>query len=242
MNYFLKFFFVVCMLPVASSLNAQYSLGMTGLQTIPTADMQADGTFMGGANFLPEAMTPGYWDYDTGNYFVNMTFLPFLEVAYRCTLLHGEFENGNKWQQDRSVSLRLRPLKEGKWHPAIVLGSNDAFTSSELNMFAKVKGNRFFSSVYVVGTKHLLFGGHDLGLSLGGNIPFRKDAYHKGVFGGVSYRQAFLKPVVLMVEYDTEAVSVGAAARFFNHLSLHAFCYDFKALSAGIRYEFRCWK
>lgn len=228
-----------CLLLMAACLHAQYSLGVTGLLTIPTADMQADGTFMGGGNFLPEAMMPSNWEYNTGNYFVNITFLPFLEVAYRCTLLHGEFVKGSKWNQDRSVSLRLRPLKEGKWWPAIVVGSNDAFTTGELNMFKNAAGNRFFSSVYIVGTKHLLLGGHDLGFSLGGNIPFRKDSYRKGIFGGVGYSPAFLRSVTLMAEYDAEAVSIGAAAQLFNHFSLHAFCYDFKAVSAGIRYEFK---
>ena len=228
-----------CLLLMAACLHAQYSLGVTGLLTIPTADMQADGTFMGGANFLPEAMMPSNWEYNTGNYFVNITFLPFLEVAYRCTLLHGEFEKGSKWNQDRSVSLRFRPLKEGKWWPAIVVGSNDAFTTGELNMFKSAAGNRFFSSVYIVGTKHLLLGGHDLSFSLGGNIPFRKDSYRKGIFGGVGYSPAFLRSVTLMAEYNAEAVSIGTAAQLFNHFSLHAFCYDFKAVSAGIRYEFK---
>ncbi|WP_455637929.1 YjbH domain-containing protein [Parabacteroides sp.] len=238
----------VCLLLTAgfllagSSLHAQYSLGMSGLLTIPTADMQADGTFMGGGNFLPEEMTPDNWEYDTGNYFVSMTFLPFMEIGYRCTLLHGEFENGNKWQQDRSVSLRIRPLKEGRWWPSVVFGSNDAFTTGQLNMFSSDTGNRFFSSVYAVGTKHVRIGGHDLGFTFGGNIPFRRDSYHKGVFGGISYSPAFWRPLTLMAEYNTEAVSVGAAARFFNHISFCAFCYDFKAVSAGVRYEFRCWR
>lgn len=218
-------------------LHAQYSMGVTGLLTIPSADMQADGMFMAGGNYLPEAVTPGYWDYNTGNYYVNITFLPFVEMAYRCTLLRGNFDKGNKWQQDRSVSLRLRPLKEGKWWPAVVVGSNDAFTTNKLNPFDESKGNRYFSSIYAVATKHWSLGRHVLGLTLGGNIPFRKDNFRKGVFGGVSYAPAFLKTVVLMADYDSRAVSLGASARLFNHLSLHAFCYDFKAVSAGIRYE-----
>lgn len=37
-----------------SSLYAQHSMGVTGLLNIPTADMQVDGTFMVGANYLPE--------------------------------------------------------------------------------------------------------------------------------------------------------------------------------------------
>lgn len=66
---------------------AQRSLGTSGLLNIPSADMQEDGTFMAGGNYLPEEMLPREWGYNSGNYFVNLTFLPFMEVAYRCTLL-----------------------------------------------------------------------------------------------------------------------------------------------------------
>lgn len=222
------------------SVRAQYSMGTTGLLNIPTADMQTDGLFMAGGNYLPQQMMPETWDYNTGNYFVNITFLPFVEVAYRCTFLRGEFKAGNKWQQDRSVSLRLRPLKEGRWWPSVVVGSNDAFTTGELNMFSEVKGNRFFSSVFGVATKHIVFGGNDLGVTFGGNIPFRENSYKRGVFGGVSYRPAFLQPVTLMVEYDTtDAVNIGMSAHLFNHFSVYAFCYDFRAVSGGLRYEFQ---
>ena len=128
---------------VWAPLKAQYSMGTTGLMNIPTADMQPDGTFMAGGNFMPSAILPPEWNYHSGNYFLNMTFLPFLEVAYRCTLLKTGDAHGNKWNQDRSVSLRLCPLKEGKWWPAIVIGSNDAFTTNQLNMFEDSGGNRF---------------------------------------------------------------------------------------------------
>lgn len=234
------FFLSLVLFFLTISAKAQYSVGTTGLLNIPTADMQTDGLFMAGGNYLPQQMMPEAWDYNTGNYFVNITFLPFVEVAYRCTLLRGEFKAGNKWQQDRSVSLRLRPLKEGRWWPSVVVGSNDAFTTGELNMFSEAKGNRFFSSVYGVATKHIVFLGNDLGVTLGGNIPFRENSYKRGVFGGVSYRPAFLRPITLMVEYDTtDSVNVGLSAYLFNHLSVYAFCYDFRAVSGGLRYDFR---
>ena len=63
--------------------------------------------FMVGANYLPEQMLPDFWDYNSGNYFLNVTFLPCLEVGYRCTLM--KLKTG-KWNQDRSVSLRIRPV------------------------------------------------------------------------------------------------------------------------------------
>lgn len=96
---------------------------------------------MVGANYLPEQMLPEHWDYNSGNYFLNMTFLPCLEIGYRCTLM--KLKTG-KWNQDRSVSLRLRPLKEGKYWPSVVVGSNDALTTGQLNTFSEVTGNRYF--------------------------------------------------------------------------------------------------
>lgn len=239
----IKFYLMtVALCFMLQSLTAQYSMGVTGLLNIPTADMQKDGTFMVGGNFMPKDMTPGDWDYHTGNYFVNMTFLPFFEVAYRCTLFHGDYKGGNKWQQDRSVSLRLRPLKEGEWWPSVVVGSNDAFTTNQLNMFHDSKGNRYFSSVFGVGTKHFAMGGHDLGVTFGGHVPFHKASLNKGVFGGVAYSPAFFRELSVMAEYDSNVINVGVAARLFRHLSLHLFCYDFKTVSAGIRYEVKLLK
>ena len=158
-----------------------------------------------------------------------------MEVAYRCTLL--KVKSTGKWNQDRSVSLRLRPLKEGKWWPSVVIGSNDLLTTGELNPFLDSGGNRYFSSVYAVGTKHFGFYGHDIGVTVGGHVPFRSRSENKGVFGGVSYRPAFLKPLEVMAEYDSKVVNVGVSARLFDHFSLYAYCYDFKTVAGGLRYE-----
>ena len=105
---------VCCLLCCALKVQAQYSMGNTGLLNIPTADMQEAGTFMGGGNYLPDGMTP--FNFNTGNYFVNMTFLSFVELSYRCTLLKTRRYDGKRgyFQQDRSMTARIRPLKEGK--------------------------------------------------------------------------------------------------------------------------------
>lgn len=241
-TYLVLLLFLFCSLSARwTPLQAQYSMGTTGLMNIPTADMQPDGTFMAGGNFMPAAILPDSWGYHSGNYFVNMTFLPFLEVAYRCTLLKVGEDHNHKWNQDRSVSLRLRPLKEGKWWPAIVVGSNDAFTSGQLNMFEDSGGNRFFSSVFAVGTKHFCWGGHQVGLTVGGHIPFRSGSLNKGVLGGLEYRPAFYPDWSLMVEYDSDAVNLGTAIRLWKHLSLHVFCYDWQAVCGGLRYEVKLY-
>ena len=40
-----------------------------------------------------------------------------------------------------------------------------------------------------------------------------------------------------MAEYDSKAVNMGVSARLFDHFSLYAYCYDFKTVAGGIRYE-----
>lgn len=229
--------YVCCIIPI----KAQHSLGVTGLLNAPSAEMQKEGLFMAGGNFLPKEMTPGTWDYNTGNYFLNITFMSFVEVAYRCTLFKDDFLAGNKWQQDRSVSLRLRPLKEGKYWPSVVLGSNDAFTTNQLNPTKESKGNRYFSSIYGVATKNIDIHGHTIGFTVGGYF-LSKNSLYEGVFGGISYTPSFLRPVSLMAEYDANVINVGVKAKIFKCFSLHVFSYDFKAISGGIRYEFQLIK
>ena len=107
------------------SLYAQFTTGTTGLLNMPTAEMQRDKTFMFGGGFLEKHATPARWTYNTWNYYINITFFPWLEVAYDCTLhkamkcdpvygcgfwilsTYGKFVN-----QDRNFSVRLRLLKE----------------------------------------------------------------------------------------------------------------------------------
>lgn len=135
-----KQFFVCCLLCCAIKVSAQYSIGNTGLLNIPTADMQETGTFMGGGNYLPNGMTP--FNFNTGNYFINITFLSILEMSYRCTLLKTTRYDGKKgyFQQDRSMTARLRPLKEGRFHPSVVIGVDDPFKNT---------GNNYLSLIHI---------------------------------------------------------------------------------------------
>lgn len=98
---------------MTSAIRAQYSLGATGQFMIPTAEMQETGTFMGGANFLPEEMTPSVFSFPTMNYFVDFTLFSFIEFTYRMTLLKMTTGTGKpditiKTDRTLSVSVRLR--------------------------------------------------------------------------------------------------------------------------------------
>lgn len=86
--------------------------------------------------------------------FINITFLSILEMSYRCTLLKTTRYDGKKgyFQQDRSMTARLRPLKEGRFHPSVVIGVDDPFKNT---------GNNYFGTVYGVLTKSFSIAGRD---------------------------------------------------------------------------------
>lgn len=219
---------------MASPAYSQYSVGSVGLLNTPSAEMNDGGVVMLGANYLPVAMTPSSWDYNTANYFASITFLPFLEVGLRFTLL--ELDTG-QWNQDRSISLKLRLLKERSWLPSLVVGSNDLLTTDNLNPLEETTTNRYFSSIFAVMTKNFDVGFGEVGVTVGGYLPIEKKQTSIGVFGGVTFSPEFYKNVKVIAEYNNSDVNLGLAFKFFNHLSLYGFAYDMKTFAGGLRYE-----
>lgn len=209
--------------------------GTSGYMNIPSAEMRTDGTFIFGANYLPNAITPSpYFDYNTENYFFNFTFLPFVEFTYRETLMKSEGVHN----QDRSFGLRLRLLKETKLLPSIVAGGNDLYsTGQKLGSTFLSKSNKFFNSTYLVGTKHLLLKGTQLGLNLGFGISGVQKMNLDGFFGGISFEPSFLPTMRVMAEYDSKVFSAGVEKLFFKHLYLFGMAYHLKYLAGGLAYR-----
>ena len=131
-----KLFVVTCFLILGIPAIAQFTYGTTGLLHMPTADMQKDKTFLAGGGYLNKHATPDRWSYDTWNYYINITFFPWLEVAYTCTIFDEWVDRGSPVHminQDRNFSGRLRLWKEGWWKgwtPQIVVGGNDVLHGS----------------------------------------------------------------------------------------------------------------
>ena len=227
-----------------SALKAQFVYGTTGLLHMPTGDMQYDKTFMFGCAFLDTEATPGHWGYDTGNYFINITFFPWLEVGYTCTLhkaLYGstyypEFVWGKYCNQDRQFSVRLRLWKEGwwkEWTPQIVLGANDPSTGDKTpekdygyGMTGSV-GNGHWQRYYLAVTKHLSINNiGELGIHLAYVYNKRIDYHLKGPAIGINFRfqltdnQSFLIKAVnklnLMAEYDNRTINIGTEYSFWK--------------------------
>ena len=208
---------------------AQPTSGTTGLLNTPSAEMQRDGTFMFGGNYLPEAMMPAEFDYNTGNYFLNSTFLPFLEVNIRFTLL--KIKSIGKFNQDRSVALRGRLLKESHYLPSFVVGVNDIYSLRPKPV------NQYFSSMYLVTSKNLFWSKNRLEISVGYGFKAFKHNQITGIFGGMAFSPGCFKSLRLMAEYDSKVVNAGGSITLFNHLQIVVFAYDLTYLAGGLAYK-----
>lgn len=227
-------------------LKAQFTYGTTGLLNMPTADMQRDKTFTAGCSFLEKHATPSRWTYNTFNYYLNITFFSWLEVAYTCTL-HKAIENdpaygdgfwvpstyGKFVNQDRNFSVRFRLWKEGWWKwwtPQVVLGANDALNNSwtegnKIEMSSS-KSNGFYSRYYLVATKHFSFPNTgELGIHAAYLYNKRKDYHFNSPAIGANFYirlsgDVFLLKVVnglnLMAEYDSKSLNCGFGYSFWK--------------------------
>lgn len=228
-------------------LSAQLTYGTTGLLHAPSAEMQKDKTIMLGGNFLNQELTPPTWYYHTYNYYLNVTFFPWLEVAYTCTLFKAEALGLKSYgytgftNQDRYFSVRLRALKEGqfwKHMPAVVVGTSDPFTSSGDEVASK-QGNGYFSRFYIAATKHVKVGQETIGVHLSYLYNRRKEYHLNGVAAGISYNPSFHPQLRLIAEYDSKDIAIGATYLFFNHLHAQVELQRMKYFSGGLTFLFR---
>lgn len=243
------------LLLLSSSVKAQFTYGTTGLLHMPTADMQQDKTFMAGGGYINKEALPTRWKYNTWNYYINITFFPWLEVAYTCTIFDEIVpwrDNVHMVNQDRFFSGRLRLWKEGwwkEWTPQIVVGGNDVLHGSHEggNIGAVTEGgNAFFQRYYVAATKHLSWHGE---WGIHAAYVYSKRIGHKfnGPAIGVDYQFALpevstLNKVVnglnLMGEYDSKFVNVGAKYTFWkDHINVIAELRECKYPSVGVYFK-----
>ena len=249
-----KLFVVGCFSLIGLSAKAQFTYGTTGLLHMPTADMQRDKTFMAGGGYLNHHATPDRWQYDTWNYYINITFFPWMEVAYTCTIFD-EWARGGKVymkNQDRNFSGRLRLWKEGwwkAWTPQIVIGANDVLHgSAEGGDIGTVEGggNTFFQRYYIAATKHLSWMGE---WGVHAAYVYSKRIGHKfnGTALGVDYQFALkgeefwhkaVNGLNLMAEYDSKFVNVGARYSIWkDHIHVIGELRECKYPSVGVYFK-----
>ncbi len=225
----------------------QFSYGVTGLLHTPSAEMQQDKTVMIGGGFLNEELTPPRFNYNTYNYYLNVTIFPFLEVAYTCTLFKVTPEWGVQSQmgkftnQDRYFSFRIQALREGqllKYMPAVVIGTSDPFTESRGGEIMPTGdgGNGYFSRFYIAATKHIPIKQEKIAIHLSYLYNRRQDYHLNGITGGISYNPSILPDLRMIVEYDSHDYIIGANYLFFKHLLAQTMLQKGKYFSGGLTY------
>ena len=225
-------------------LHAQQYTGLSGLIHIPTAEMNKTGDACIGAHFLNKYFTPdgGFVyeneKYNTLCYYLSITPFSWIELGYTCTLIRKFNAPNTKYHgaktKDRYFSVKLNPLKERKWIPAIVIGCNDVSDSFSLFNTNDDAVESYFGNYYIAASKHFNIWKGELGTHLAYRYYIR--AFNRkwnGVVGGITYRPSFAKNLRAMVEYAGEDINIGVDCLLWKHLFLQASLQDGKHFTGG---------
>ncbi len=240
--------FIVCLLAsfALTPAKAQLYTGLSGLIHTPNGEMNEVGTARIGGYFLNSHFTPGeagkygfLYDgekFNTASFYASITPFSWIEIAYAFTLLK-RLEDGRDSpaynEKDRYFSVKIQPLKEGKYWPSVALGANDPIGSR-----GKDGGSMYFSNFFVAATKHFTPGRHNIGVHAAYR-HFRREynAKWNGIVGGITYNPSFAPNLRGIVEYTGDGVNVGADCLLWRHLFLQATLQNGKYFSGGACYQ-----
>lgn len=224
---------------------AQQYTGTSGLAHVPSAEMYHEGDAIIGAHFLNKNMMPdiGFLyngeKYNTFDYYVGLTPFSWLELSYVCTeRIRSKDSHGNiKWSKDRYASVKILPLKEGKYYPAVAIGCNDVWTAA----FYKDRPNvqLYYTNVYIAATKHFIFSDNELGVTLTYRHFYRGyNSKWNGLVGGITFRPAFFPQGRLIAEYTGNEFLLGMDMLLWQHIRLQGSIKNFKHVNAGLCLQF----
>ena len=170
--------------------------------------------------------------------FVTTTFIPFVELSVRYSRmidLPGELYKSTVG--DRMASIRVRPLKEGRYHPAVVVGLQNFFTTLQSG------GASHFNSTYVVLTKNFRLNTFidrvGVTAGYGSDLFTAADYQFLGLFYGINFSPKNMDFLELMVEYDADKWNAGARVTILKHVVILAGLEGMDAFSGGISYKFQ---
>ena len=234
----------LAMIPLAG--RAQQYTGISGLLHVPSADMHHEGDACIGIHYLDKNMLPdvGFLynneKYNTYDYYLSITPYSWIELSYVCTkrmdMVDGEPVYKRK---DRNFSMKIRPLQEGKYWPAIAIGCNDV-ASSVASIITSNNDNvqLYFQNYYLATTKHFDLGGNELGVTLAYRYYTRDyNAKWNGIVGGVTFRPSFFPQARAIAEWTGNEFQIGIDALLFRHIFIQASLKDFKYPCVGLCFQ-----
>lgn len=209
-------------------VQSQSLTGVSGLVTIPSAEVMRDGEFSIGVNYSPrEILRDNSFDYNSLLIFAMGSYLPFLELGLRSTypLQFKEHAIG-----DRMPIVRIKIFSEKEFWPSVLVGFHDFLSAYGGNSAVH------FNSLYLVMTKNFYNG--MIGTTVGYGSDIMKADAHQfvGIFGGINIR--ILKNFEVMAEYDGTHTNGGLRVKLFDHISLLGGWLRWKYFSGGAGVSF----
>lgn len=237
----------LCMMMAALTAGAQHFTGMTGLINTPSADMNRAGDVMIGGYFLNKHFTPtttgksGFEldgeKYNTCDFYASITPFSWVELTYTFTLFKSVDDGYTKPsynRKDRYLSIKLNPLREGRWYPAVAIGANDFLGSPTKTHAGGSHDAGYFSNFYIVATKHFAPWSQDIAVNLAYRYcPNGHTKKWQGVVGGLTWRPKWVPDLRAIVEYTGNEVNIGADVLLWKHLFLQACMQNGKHFSGG---------
>lgn len=244
-------FFMLVMTLLPSLSYAQLYTGLSGLIHTPSADMGNEGDVRIGCYYLNQHFLPdndgttGFVyegeKYNTTDYYLSITPFQWLEIGYTFTLLKSLTEGHDKPkynQKDRYFSIKLNPLREGRYHPAIAIGSTDVTGSPSRRRAHGSNDGGYFRTYYIVATKHLKPMGHDIGINLAYRYcPTVFSGKWEGIVGGITWQPRWFSNLRGIAEYTGNEINVGMDCLLWKHLFLQAVLQEGKYFSGGICFQ-----
>ncbi len=195
--------------------------GTYGAIQNPTARFGQDRMAFVGFGYLPFENRIIHNNWEEGRperlIHVNLMFLSFLNVsAHLVQPLNQEVQWGIG---DRSIKVRLKLLKEGKYHPQIALGLHDIISTNTYNGAFYLVANKSFPLPAKL--KADVHGGYGYDLQQSNALvgflwqenPAQNNSRLTGIFGGVELQYHNQS---LLVEYDTEKWNAGYSVLLSN--------------------------
>ena len=253
---------LLALLMTAATARAQFADASSGLLQMPSAEMQADGTFMITNNFLNRHATSTRWNYHTFQYGVYVSFWGRLEIGYVCTIFNDYWQGSQSregvWMinQDRHFTGRVMLLRENEfglpWMPALVVGASDPTSGSGgdyIDQKVEGAGNGYFNRNFVVLTKHFQTPWGVVGAHVGYQFNRRTDYPIDAPCVGVNWKPVWLQDQGIfdglncIAEFDSRTVNLGFIASVWDNRFEAMFeLQNFQWVSFGLRYKLRLKK
>jgi len=241
--------------------SAQEYHGTTGLLQVPSAEMDSAGTFRGGFSWMDRSVLPDltfYGDhipFDAPCYTVGISAFRWIQLSFTETLvkIHPNDDTSRPlgyYNLDRHINIKLNPLYEGRWWPAVAIGWDDVGSLKSLKIEKSLTANNFFENMYVACSKHFDIKGYEIGVHLAYRYyPSDSNKERRGFAGGLTFvprlgaslqgPRAWLQRPRLIVEWDGVGVNVGADVLLWRHLFVQVCLAHGSGFMGGLGYHYR---